>query len=479
MKRHLLIDATRLLYDLQQVNEVAQGISGNLNPEAIAQHITDALVEQFNCAFSRIWILQPDPTLLRLVASSGLYTHINGSFAQVPLGAYKVGKIAQNRVPFLSNQLPDEPWVKDRQWAIENNIQGFAGYPLIAKERTLGVLAVFSHSPLAPEFLEVLQVLCLTLTIALDAAFRLQHPSVSKAEAIQLPLSDQITTKLHSTQLILMGTEQPLNELSTHCFLQAAHILNELNCNYCRLTYETTRVSLEALAPWSNAIAATVDSSPALSCQNQWTANLSALTDLDVLVTYLGGTLQIQPALAGHACQFLMNLPNRADVRSRESAILVNVQCRHDALRQAFIYLAYQADLMVSSLDLENAVLITDSDSNPAFPAIWICPYPGAIAPQWAAAVVDLHTSPAQLRDLVERVQRGETCLNDQSQQELSQREQQVMQHLAEGLRDREIAESLFISESTVKFHINNSLVKLNAKNRYQGIYQAAIRGWI
>nr|WP_250125910.1 hypothetical protein [Chroococcidiopsis sp. CCMEE 29] len=43
-----------------------------------------------------------------------MYTHINGSFARVPMGAYKVGKIAQNRVSFLSNNLADEAWVKDR-----------------------------------------------------------------------------------------------------------------------------------------------------------------------------------------------------------------------------------------------------------------------------------------------------------------------------------------------------------------------------
>ncbi|MEO1299747.1 MAG: LuxR C-terminal-related transcriptional regulator, partial [Cyanobacteria bacterium J06636_16] len=61
----------------------------------------------------------------------------------------------------------------------------------------------------------------------------------------------------------------------------------------------------------------------------------------------------------------------------------------------------------------------------------------------------------------------------------LSEREWEVMTLLAQGLRDRDIAQKLYISESTVKFHINNSLTKLNAKNRYQGVYQAAIQGYI
>ncbi len=98
-----LLDPTRILFDLQQGNEIAQGFSGCMEPEEIARRVTDGLVEKFDCAFARIWVLEPDQTTLKLVASSGLYTHTNGSFARVPIGAYKVGKIAQNWVSFLSN----------------------------------------------------------------------------------------------------------------------------------------------------------------------------------------------------------------------------------------------------------------------------------------------------------------------------------------------------------------------------------------
>jgi DNA-binding NarL/FixJ family response regulator len=61
----------------------------------------------------------------------------------------------------------------------------------------------------------------------------------------------------------------------------------------------------------------------------------------------------------------------------------------------------------------------------------------------------------------------------------LSHREREILQLLAAGKRDRDIAQRLFITESTVKFHIHNSLVKLKARNRYQGVYQATRQGWI
>ncbi len=89
-----LLDPTRILFDLQQGNEIAQGFSGCMEPEEIARRVTNGLVEKFDCAFARIWVLEPDQTTLKLVASSGLYTHTNGSFARVPIGAYRTYAIA-------------------------------------------------------------------------------------------------------------------------------------------------------------------------------------------------------------------------------------------------------------------------------------------------------------------------------------------------------------------------------------------------
>ncbi|NJN85937.1 MAG: GAF domain-containing protein [Leptolyngbyaceae cyanobacterium SL_7_1] len=139
------LDSTRILLDLQRANEIAQALAGCLEPEDIARRVTEGIIEKFGCVFARLWLLEPEKAELRLVASSGMYTNLNGRFARVPLGAYKVGKIAQNRVAFLSNNLIDEPWVGDREWAIANQIRGFAGYPLMVNDRVVGVLATFNQ----------------------------------------------------------------------------------------------------------------------------------------------------------------------------------------------------------------------------------------------------------------------------------------------------------------------------------------------
>ncbi|SEM05900.1 regulatory protein, luxR family [Aquimarina amphilecti] len=52
----------------------------------------------------------------------------------------------------------------------------------------------------------------------------------------------------------------------------------------------------------------------------------------------------------------------------------------------------------------------------------------------------------------------------------LSKREYEVLCEIATGLSNKEIAEKLFVSESTIKTHVSNILVKLNAKRRTQAI---------
>lgn len=48
----------------------------------------------------------------------------------------------------------------------------------------------------------------------------------------------------------------------------------------------------------------------------------------------------------------------------------------------------------------------------------------------------------------------------------ITERELEVLKKVTEGLTDKGIAQELFISEGTVKKHMSNILVKLNAKNR-------------
>lgn len=53
---------------------------------------------------------------------------------------------------------------------------------------------------------------------------------------------------------------------------------------------------------------------------------------------------------------------------------------------------------------------------------------------------------------------------------EISKREYEVLKGISLGLSNKEIEDKLFISESTIKTHVSNLLLKLNAKRRTQAI---------
>ncbi len=61
----------------------------------------------------------------------------------------------------------------------------------------------------------------------------------------------------------------------------------------------------------------------------------------------------------------------------------------------------------------------------------------------------------------------------------LSTRELAVLDCVAQGLSNREIADELFVSEQTVKNHMTSVLRKLNATDRVGAILHAVRQGWM
>ncbi|WP_431877035.1 MadR family response regulator transcription factor [Amycolatopsis sacchari] len=59
----------------------------------------------------------------------------------------------------------------------------------------------------------------------------------------------------------------------------------------------------------------------------------------------------------------------------------------------------------------------------------------------------------------------------------LTAREQNVLELLARGLSNRDIGARLYISETTVKFHVRNVLRKIGASSRAEAVYEAGKRG--
>jgi DNA-binding NarL/FixJ family response regulator len=71
----------------------------------------------------------------------------------------------------------------------------------------------------------------------------------------------------------------------------------------------------------------------------------------------------------------------------------------------------------------------------------------------------------------------GQQARGNATHETLTAREQEVLQLLARGLRNKEIAARLFVSERTVNFHLANIYQKLNVSGRTEALSKAHERG--
>ena len=95
---------------------------------------------------------------------------------------------------------------------------------------------------------------------------------------------------------------------------------------------------------------------------------------------------------------------------------------------------------------------------------------------------------PKDLLDAIRKVYEGKKAIpleiadrlaNLYGDETLSKREIEILQQIAKGNRNKDIAENLFISEGTVKVHVQHIMGKLGAKDRTEAITIALRRGII
>ncbi|MEI2723397.1 MAG: PAS domain S-box protein [Verrucomicrobiota bacterium] len=132
------------------------------------QRCSEAVVVHLDGAFTRVWILNEAAQMLELQASAGCYTHLDGPHGRVPVGQFKIGRIAQERKAYLTNQVVGDPRVADQAWAQREGMVAFAGYPLMLADRVIGVAAIFARHPLGDATLQALAVIANTIAVGIE-----------------------------------------------------------------------------------------------------------------------------------------------------------------------------------------------------------------------------------------------------------------------------------------------------------------------
>lgn len=179
--------------------DVAQALTEIQSLPDMLRHCAEIMVERLGAAFARFWTLDADQEVLELRASAGLYTHVDGPHRRVPVGRFKIGLIASERRPHLTNSVIGDPRVSDQEWAKREGMVAFAGHPLLVEDRLVGVMAMFSRTPLSPTVLDALASVGQGIGLAIEnrLATVALNAALAKAKAADKLKSDFLANMSH------------------------------------------------------------------------------------------------------------------------------------------------------------------------------------------------------------------------------------------------------------------------------------------
>ncbi len=135
---------------------VGIAITQNETLKDILRSCSELLVRHLEAELVRIWIFNKHNDILELQASAGMYTRIDGTHCRIPVGKYRIGLIAQEMKPYLTNAVIGDPSLHDQEWARREGIVAFAGYPLVVKGQLMGVMAAFGRKPFTEATLQTM-----------------------------------------------------------------------------------------------------------------------------------------------------------------------------------------------------------------------------------------------------------------------------------------------------------------------------------
>ena len=120
--------------------------------------------------------------------------------------------IAKEKTPHLTNDVPNDPRVSDKAWAMTEGLVSFAGYPLLVEDRLVGVLGMFARRPLAPDVLDALASIAHLIALSIErtrvedglraneARFRLNAEHALEETGRRLAAQNPVLTELTATQ---------------------------------------------------------------------------------------------------------------------------------------------------------------------------------------------------------------------------------------------------------------------------------------
>jgi len=147
------------------LDNVALNMLSNFKLADVLNIVVDALRATFDASFARVWLVGDGDLCsdcihadicpnkekcLHLKVTVGIYAK-DDEYLRIPIGALRVGRIAEERKPSMTNDLASDEYVHNLEWLQGEGLTSFAGYPLLIGDELQGVIALFSRRPISSE----------------------------------------------------------------------------------------------------------------------------------------------------------------------------------------------------------------------------------------------------------------------------------------------------------------------------------------
>ena len=97
---------------------VGAALAGDDALRTILQRCAEALVQHLGVMAAYIWTLDTDGKILEMQASVGMYTPLGDVQGSIRVGESVIGRIAQDRQPYVTSAVSNDEQVVDTAWAI-------------------------------------------------------------------------------------------------------------------------------------------------------------------------------------------------------------------------------------------------------------------------------------------------------------------------------------------------------------------------
>lgn len=163
------------------LGEIGDALTREDSLRAALRRCADGMIRNLDAALARIWTVDAAAQTLRLCASAGISTPLDDGFASFRFDEHKIGAIAEDGFPYLTNDVPTDVHVGRADWILREKLVAFAGYPLRVEDRIVGVMAMYSRRKLDHDTLNGLSAIADAL--ALGIASKLAEEARRAAEA--------------------------------------------------------------------------------------------------------------------------------------------------------------------------------------------------------------------------------------------------------------------------------------------------------